>query len=160
MLNKHEAYWKENEWFSNWLLILVNDNEKKQKDIGVFVLSQFYTVKIIKWKRGKRCYCSYWVLWSINILDPRSVQGQYVLPSKQTTGRFWTSMLKAIYEGLWAGRMMGSLPSVPFVSHSGVQAELPLCLHTGGPEPAAETASQQISVCGEGLYVFGLLTAS
>lgn len=25
---------------------------------------------------------------SINILDPRSVQGQYVLPSKQTSGRF------------------------------------------------------------------------
>lgn len=54
MLNKHEAYWKENEWFSNWPLILVNDNEKKQKDIGVFVLSQFYTVKIIKWKSGKK----------------------------------------------------------------------------------------------------------
>lgn len=61
-------------------------------------------------------------------------------------------MLKAIYEGLWAGRMMGSLPSVPFVSHSGVQAR--------GPEPRAETTSQQISVCGEGLYVLGLLTAS
>lgn len=42
MLNKHEAYWKENEWFSNWPLILVNDNEKKQK------------VKIIKWKSGKK----------------------------------------------------------------------------------------------------------
>lgn len=53
---------------------------------------------------------------------------------------------------LWAGRMMGSLPSVPFVSHSGVQAR--------GPEPRAETTAQQISVCGEGLYVLGLLTAS
>lgn len=48
--------------------------------------------------------------------------------------------------------MMGALPPVPFVSHSGVQAR--------GPEPAAETTSQQISVCGEGLYVLGLMTTS
>lgn len=69
----------------------------------VYLFYQFYTVKIIKWKSGKKITNNLKMLLllfspvSINILDPRSVQGQYVLPSKQTSGRFWTSMLKVIY---------------------------------------------------------------